>query len=1007
MVKLKRASRQNKGMSLIEVILAVGLFSLFATALVGLLIISYGSNLQAAQRDQASFYVQEGLEAVGAIRRQAWNYLIDGSYGLTKENGYWEFSGESDLIDDRFTRVVTISSVCRDGGKNIIECDQPDAKIDLYSKKVAVDVSYTAITGVENDVDASSYLTAWQTKDWQQTDWSAGTGQENWSNQSAYSTDSGTIDFENNGELKLAKISDLGSWSSGGGNQFTDTTDSDFNAGSFNQTVVYGSDVLAGVTTNQGVFWASSKDSRIATTYSIRAVDMVSATDGWAVGDNGVILHYDGSSWSLFADLGDLSIRTIKMVSATDGWAAGSGGRIYHYDGSAWSEFIVTGGQAWYAISVLSADDVWLSGSSGQIYHYDGSSWSKFVDTGGQAWYAIDMVSTIDGWVVGNAGIIYHYDGTSWTQFIDTGDQAWRAIDMVSATDGWVVGSAGSVYHYDGSAWTESIITGTQTWYAIDMVSSTDGWISSNGGYIYHYDGNAWTQFIDTGGQSWYSIGMTSPTSGWVLGNAGYIYQYNSFFNKVGTFESKIFDSGKQDTIWNSINWTVNLPLGSKVTLAVRTGDTITPDETWTDFTVELSNADSSAVNLTGQYAQYRATLTNGTDPNSSPQLTDVALIYDRPTDQNLNDLAIVNDQNIWAVGNAGTIIHYDGSDWLSIDSPTTVNLRGVAMPAPNDGWAVGDSGKILHYDGTDWTEYIDFGSISLRSIYMLSTVEGWAVGNSGRIYHYSDGSWSQFADTGTQVWYAVAMVSDSEGWIVGNGGEIYYYNGATWEQSVDTGDQAWYDISILADNDVWVSGNGGEIYHYDGENWLSAADTGGQAWYAIYMIAPDDGWILGNAGRIFHYDGSNWTQATDTGGQAWYAVAMDSPTKGWAVGSNGEIISFDSSVIGFEKEGWLISSAFDMATPSAVNVVSWNQQLSDNSNIKLQIRTAPDNSGTPGSWSSWYGTSSAGGYFTDHDGQLAPLALNFNQWLQYRVELSGDGNSTPILQAVKINYLP
>src|SRR3989344_1040227 len=98
--------QNSHGFSLIELILAIALFSLFATALIGLLIISYGSNLQAEEKDLAVFYAQEGLEATYSIRRQAWNLLTNGTYGLDNSNGYWEFSGSSDLINSKYTREI-------------------------------------------------------------------------------------------------------------------------------------------------------------------------------------------------------------------------------------------------------------------------------------------------------------------------------------------------------------------------------------------------------------------------------------------------------------------------------------------------------------------------------------------------------------------------------------------------------------------------------------------------------------------------------------------------------------------------------------------------------------------------------------------------------------------------------------------------------------------------------------------------------------------------------------
>src|SRR5207253_74408 len=43
---------------------------------------------------------------------------------------------------------------------------------------------------------------------------------------------------------------------------------------------------------------------------------------------------------------------------------------------------------------------------------------------------------------------------------------------------------------------------------------------------------------------------------------------------------------------------------------------------------------------------------------------------------------------------------------WVSVASPTTQPLYAVWGAAPNDVWAVGEYGTVLHYDGTGWSTY-------------------------------------------------------------------------------------------------------------------------------------------------------------------------------------------------------------------------------------------------------------------------------------------------------------
>jgi len=202
--KPKFCQRQN-GFSLVEIILTVALFGLFATALLGLLMNSYGSNFQASERQKATLYAQQGLEAVWSIRRQAWNLLANGDYGLANSGGYWQFFGSSDLLENKYSRVVTIADVCRDGGGNIVDC--PGGLVDLYTKKATVRVSYPAITGVGNEISLVSYLTNWQSKNWIQTDWVGGPGQSQWLDGTKYDSDDGNIDVSTSGQVSLVNLS--------------------------------------------------------------------------------------------------------------------------------------------------------------------------------------------------------------------------------------------------------------------------------------------------------------------------------------------------------------------------------------------------------------------------------------------------------------------------------------------------------------------------------------------------------------------------------------------------------------------------------------------------------------------------------------------------------------------------------------------------------------------------------------------------------------------------------
>ena len=68
------------------------------------------------------------------------------------------------------------------------------------------------------------------------------------------------------------------------------------------------------------------------TTKELYSLFMISSSEGWAVGLNGVILHYSGGSWSLYTSPTTNSLYSVHMLSSFDGWAMG--GKILQYSDS-------------------------------------------------------------------------------------------------------------------------------------------------------------------------------------------------------------------------------------------------------------------------------------------------------------------------------------------------------------------------------------------------------------------------------------------------------------------------------------------------------------------------------------------------------------------------------------------------------------------------------------------------------------------------------------------------
>ena len=94
----------------------------------------------------------------------------------------------------------------------------------------------------------------------------------------------------------------------------------------------------------------------------------------------------------------------------------------------------------------------------------------------------------------------------------------------------------------------------------------------------------------------------------------------------TGTCTSDVRDAQAVAT-WGAVKWQGTVPTGTRVEISTRSGNTRTPDETWSDWSSAYSDAAGSPiVSPRARYLQWRAVLTASRD--QAPILTSVTAAY-------------------------------------------------------------------------------------------------------------------------------------------------------------------------------------------------------------------------------------------------------------------------------------------------------------------------------------------------------------------------------------------
>ncbi len=165
---------------------------------------------------------------------------------------------------------------------------------------------------------------------------------------------------------------------------------------------------------------------------------MLSASDGWSVGEAGTAYRWNGAAWSKVPTPRTELLNDVHMVAASDGWAVGEAGAILRWNGSAWTDYTAASiSQELRGVAMISAADGWAMGGGGVILRWNGSAWRTVVAPAHTRLESLAMtpgMSGGDGWAVGGGRNLLHSDGNSWTPVAGPTSRATRSQCRASRT---------------------------------------------------------------------------------------------------------------------------------------------------------------------------------------------------------------------------------------------------------------------------------------------------------------------------------------------------------------------------------------------------------------------------------------------------------------------------------------------------------------------------------------------------------------------------------------------
>ena len=586
---------------------------------------------------------------------------------------------------------------------------------------------------------------------------------------------------------------------------------------------------------------------------------------GFAVGNGGVVLRWDGRAWK-----GDaVAMRTANGADfhavAVDAFgkralAVGAAGLIMSWDGKSWKHEPVAEKLAIRRNLVAVSFDkkgsiAWVVGQYGMALHWNGLKWTRTptpfsvpgfaeggapVDTFGM-WAVWAGPNGVDALASGNGDRILRWDGHVWKDDKQVANlrltrDAFSGVNSIAMSkdgkNGWMVGGESDLT-WSGSEWHRHPSSVGSPNDDLDLTcvdcnaTGTTAFAVGPKGTVGRWDGKKWA--IDASGQA---AAGGKHLSGIALNGSG----------NVG------FAVGQEGFIlrWDGKAWKRD-PAGERASYG------------------QFSSVAMSADGKSGLAVCFRG------DPLRWDAAAWKADTSRHSSYMRLNALWLApSGDKAFGAGEDG-IYRWNGSDWTA--EPSGRSLHGLALTSNGQlGFAGSITGTIYRYDGSRWAEdkrgTRESGGAALYSMCLSSDGKvGFAAGSD--VFLRWDGSaWHKDAKLSKRSYNYICLNAKGDfGFASGSspaGDTIMRWDGKAWHTDRQANevftDTALFCLALSADGRTGIAVTfQGPVFRWDGVKWrrdaLATKLAQGQRLVSACLDpAGRSGWVLGWHGFLMRY---------------------------------------------------------------------------------------------------------------------------------------------------------
>ena len=281
------------------------------------------------------------------------------------------------------------------------------------------------------------------------------------------------------------------------------------------------------------------------------------------------------------------------------------------------------------------------------------------------------------------------------------------------------------------------------------------------------------------------------------------------------------------------------------------------------------------------------------------------------------SDILFFDENMGWIVGSNGWILFTrdGGRNWSRKKTPTDADLRTITAARPDNIWAAGDDGVILHWDGIRWKRQHEEAGIHISDITHRNDDFALAVAMQ-QVLVTNDGGehWVLRASSRHECLTGVSTAADSTHWLWGSD-----RNGTPVLQHMDGARLHSHGKNLfLSEIQALTFPESGNMWIVCADNTLMHSSDNGETWERSRITLPGDrirkiqftdsehGWFLTEKGHVF---------CSTNGGRAWrhcyqsHVELMNlffvNANIGWVVGQNNLILKTSDGGLNWQHQAF------------------------------------------------------------------------------------------------------